>query len=245
MKRSTISLVVVAAVALAACQKPAETPKAKFETNEQKMSYGMGLQIAKSAPDEFNQAIDQEALFQGIRDGFAKKNPQLSEAEIKTASEAIMKVIEEKIKKSHEAAAAEGKTFLATNAKKAGVITTASGLQYEVLKKTEGKQAKAGETVTVNYKGTLLNGKEFDSSYARNEPATFPLSGVIPGWQEGIPLMKVGEKYKFYIPSELAYGAQSPSPDIPPNSVLVFEVELMDIPAQQAAPQGTPELPAK
>ena len=123
----------------------------------------------------------------------------------------------------------QGKAFLADNATKPGVKQTPSGLQYQILEPGAGKAPKATDTVLVNYRGTLLNGTEFDSSYKRNEPIEFPLNRVIPGWTEGVQLMKVGDKFKFEIPSNLAYGPNSPSPKIPANSTLVFEVELLAI----------------
>ena len=115
--------------------------------------------------------------------------------------------------------------------------TTASGLQYKAVKEGNGRQPKASDTVTVDYRGTLLNGTEFDSSYKRNQPATFPLNGVIKGWTEGLQLMKVGSKYQFFIPPDLAYGQRAMGPDITPNSTLIFEVELKSI---QPAPAGSP-----
>ena len=123
----------------------------------------------------------------------------------------------------------KGRAFLAENATKPGIKQTASGLQYLVEKPGEGTAPKASDTVKVNYRGTLLDGTEFDSSYKRNEPIEFPLNAVIRGWTEGLQLMKVGDKFKFEIPPDLAYGPNSPSPKIPPNSTLVFEVELLGI----------------
>lgn len=122
-----------------------------------------------------------------------------------------------------------GGSFLAENAKKEGVKTTASGLQYKVLKSGTGPSPKATDGVKVHYHGTLINGTVFDSSVERGEPISFPVGGVIPGWVEALQLMKVGDKWKLFIPAKLAYGEQSPSPQIPPNSVLLFEVELLGI----------------
>jgi FKBP-type peptidyl-prolyl cis-trans isomerase len=124
----------------------------------------------------------------------------------------------------------KGETFLAVNAAKEGVKTTASGLQYKVLTEGTGKSPKATDTVVVNYKGTLISGKEFDSSYKRHKPAEFPLNHVIPGWTEGVQLMKEGAKYEFVIPSKLAYGERgTPGGPIPPNSTLIFEIELITV----------------
>jgi FKBP-type peptidyl-prolyl cis-trans isomerase len=124
---------------------------------------------------------------------------------------------------------AAGQTFLARNAQEPGVMTTASGLQYKVITEGSGAQPTATDTVTVHYRGTLIDGTEFDSSYSRGEPISFPLNGVIPGWTEGLQLMTVGSKYILYIPSELGYGAQGAGAAIPPNSTLIFEVELLGI----------------
>ena len=129
-----------------------------------------------------------------------------------------------------EAELEKGEAFLKENAKKEGVKTTASGLQYKVLKEGEGKSPKATDTVQVNYRGTLIDGKEFDSSYKRGEPAEFPLNRVIPGWTEGVQLMKEGAKYQFTIPSKLAYGERgTPGGPIPGNATLVFEIELLKV----------------
>src|SRR5437868_12950745 len=141
--------------------------------------------------------------------------------------------------------AADGKKFLEDNKKKDGVKTTASGLQYKVLKEGNGAQPKPADTVTVDYKGTLIDGTEFDSSYKRGQPATFPVNGVIKGWTEALQLMKVGSKYQLFIPSNLAYGERAVSPDLSANSTLIFEVELLDAkpaptPGAAAAPKAAP-----
>ncbi len=233
MKLSTLSLLILSTALVACGQTPtnmAEKDDAvKLETPEQKVSYAIGFQNSKDLPTELENIIDADALTAGLRDGMAKKSSRVSEADLNAASDTVFKPLQEKMQKTQEAAKAEGIAFLEKNGKEAGVTTTKSGLQYQVLTKADGKQAKATDTVTVNYKGTLVNGTEFDSSYTRGQPATFPLNAVIKGWQEGIPLMKVGEKYKFVIPSDLAYGSQSPSAIIPPDSTLVFEVELLNI----------------
>jgi FKBP-type peptidyl-prolyl cis-trans isomerase len=152
---------------------------------------------------------------------------------------AFEKDMQAKLKAAGEKNAAEGAKFLEENKKKEGVKTTSSGLQYKVLKEGTGAQPKATDTVTVNYRGTLINGKEFDSSYQRGQPATFPLNGVIKGWTEGLQLMKQGAKYQLFVPPNLAYGERAAGPDITPNSTLIFEVELLEVkppPTPAAAP---------
>jgi len=151
------------------------------------------------------------------------------------------------VETNHSAAAA----FLAANAKKPGVVTTASGLQYKVLQEGSGDSPKASDTVSVNYRGTTLDGKEFDSSYKTGKPASFPVGRVIPGWTEGLQLMKPGGKYQLFIPPQLAYDAQSP-PGIPPGSLLLFDVDLLSVqkaaaaaPAQPGSAQPGPAQPQK
>jgi FKBP-type peptidyl-prolyl cis-trans isomerase FklB len=153
---------------------------------------------------------------------------------------AFEKDMMEKQKAAGEKNASEGVKFLEDNKKKEGVKTTASGLQYKSLKEGSGAQPKATDTVTVNYRGTLTDGTEFDSSYKRNEPTTFPLSGVIKGWTEGLQLMKKGSKYQFFIPANLAYGERSPGAGIPPNSTLIFEVELLEVKGGAPSPSPSP-----
>src|SRR5438105_15262321 len=152
----------------------------------------------------------------------------------------MMQADEKDMEQKKQAAAqkkrAEGAKFLEENKKKEGVKTTASGLQYKLIKEGTGAQPKATDTVTVNYRGTLINGTEFDSSYKRGEPATFPVNGVIKGWTEALQLMKAGSKYQLFIPPNLAYGERAVGPDISPNSTLIFEVELTGVkPAGSAA----------
>jgi FKBP-type peptidyl-prolyl cis-trans isomerase len=157
--------------------------------------------------------------------------------------------MEQKQKELGEKNKTEGTKFLEDNKKKPGVKTTASGLQYKVEKEGTGAQPKPTDMVTVNYRGTLIDGTEFDSSYKRGQPATFPVNGVIKGWTEALQLMKQGSKYQLFIPANLAYGERAMGPDIGPNSTLIFEVELQDVkppptPAPQAATQGSPKAPA-
>ncbi|MEK1941659.1 MAG: FKBP-type peptidyl-prolyl cis-trans isomerase, partial [Pseudomonas sp.] len=178
----------------------------------------------------------------GIEDAIGKKEQKLKDEELMEAFKALQERAEQRTAKLAEESAAAGKKFLEENKKRDGVTTTASGLQYEVVKKADGPQPKASDVVTVHYEGKLTDGKVFDSSVERGSPIDLPVSGVIPGWVEALQLMHVGEKIKLYIPSELAYGAQSPSPAIPANSVLVFDLELLGIkdPSAAAAPEAEP-----
>ncbi len=207
-----------------------------------KVSYSIGLNIGFSLARE-KVPLTMDALNAGIADAIANK-PRMSETEVRQTMEAFQKTMTEKQKEVGEKNSADGAKFLEENKKKPGVKTTPSGLQYKVVKDGNGEQPKATDMVTVNYRGTLLDGSEFDSSYKRNEPATFPLSGVIRGWTEGLQLMKKGSKYQFFIPSNLAYGERSPGAGIPPNSTLIFEVELLEIKAG-ASPAPSPAEPPK
>ena len=157
----------------------------------------------------------------------------MSEQEVRETMMAFEKDIQQKQAATAQKNAAEAEKFLGENKTKEGVKTAGSGLQYKVLKEGAGAQPKSSDSVTVNYRGTLLDGTEFDSSYKRGEPATFPVGGVIKGWTEALQLMKVGSKFQLFIPANLAYGEQG-RPGIPPNSVLIFEVELMDVKSPQA-----------
>jgi len=185
--------------------------------------------------------VNPDLLVAGIKDAIADK-PQLTPEQVKEVMTTFEKDMQQKQKEAGEKNKAEGEKFLAENKKKEGVKTTASGLEYKVLKEGNGPQPKATDTVTVNYRGTLINGTEFDSSYKRGQPATFPVNGVIKGWTEALQLMKVGSKYQLFIPSNLAYGERSVSPEIGANSTLIFEVELLDA---KPAPTPAPAAPAK
>jgi FKBP-type peptidyl-prolyl cis-trans isomerase FklB len=206
-----------------------------LKDQKDKVSYSIGLNIGSNLGRQ-NVEINPEALTAGVKDAIAGK-PQLTQDQIKEVMTAFEKDMQQKQKAAGEKSAAEGKTFLEENKKKEGVKTTASGLQYKVIKEGTGAQPKATDTVTVNYRGTLIDGKEFDSSYKRGQPATFPLNGVIKGWTEGLQLMKTGSKYQLFVPPDLAYGERTVGPDLAPNSTLIFEVELLD--AKPAAEAGT------
>lgn len=226
---------------LAGCDKQASNVELK--TPAQKASYGIGLNMGKSLAQEGMDDLDSKAVAQGIDDAVGKKPQKLKDEELAEAFTALQKRSEDRLKKISDESAASGKKFLDDNGKRTGVTTTASGLQYEVVKAADGPQPKPTDVVTVDYEGKLTDGTVFDSSIKRGSPIDLPVSGVIPGWVEALQLMHVGEKIKLYIPSELAYGPQSPSPTIPANSVLVFDLELKAIkdPAAVAAPEDTAE----
>jgi FKBP-type peptidyl-prolyl cis-trans isomerase FkpA len=232
-----MSLVAVAVITLTACQKEAEQKPAALDTDEAKQSYSLGVSVGRyldSTLDEYSKmglSLDSALILRGVQDAVADKTA-LTEEEVQTMMTALEEQFREKQTAIAEAEAAQavaaGKAYLEENAKKEGVKVTESGLQYEVLQAAEGAKPKATDTVKVHYTGTLVDGTKFDSSVDRGEPAQFPLNRVIPGWTEGVQLMNVGSKYKFTIPSEQAYGERDMGV-IKPNSVLVFEVELLDI----------------
>ncbi|MFT4927451.1 MAG: FKBP-type peptidyl-prolyl cis-trans isomerase FkpA [Phenylobacterium sp.] len=221
-----------------------KTTVAAVPTTElEKQSYSLGVSFGeylKRALDENKKVevvLKSDVVMQGVQDALSG-NKKLTEEEVKAVMQSLDKLTREKqaemAKVLAEKAIQEGKDFLATNAKKEGVQTTESGLQYSVMSKGEGVNPTAEDTVKVHYKGTLIDGTEFDSSYSRNEPAVFPLKNVIKGWTEGLQLMPVGSKYKFAIPSELAYGTRATG-KITANATLVFEVELLEIVAAKSA----------
>lgn len=191
-----------------------------------KLSYAWGLAMGKQLQAMGVASIDSESFKDGVKVAFDGGEPVITLEEAQTL---INDYLSELQKKAEELARKEGEEFLAENGKKEGIKTTASGLQYAVEKEGEGAQPTAEDEVTVHYTGKLLNGTVFDSSVQRGEPATFPLNRVIPGWTEGVQLMKEGAKYTFFIPSDLAYGPQGVPNAIPPHSTLIFEVELIKV----------------
>ena len=191
-----------------------------------KVSYALGIGIGRRLADMGANDIVTEDFAAAMKDVLTGAELKIDEAEAQAlVQEYLQKKGEEKVK----AVKAEGENFLAENAKKEGVVTLPSGLQYQVLKEGNGKSPKATDQVKCHYEGTLINGKIFDSSYRRNEPATFPLNGVIAGWTEGLQLMKEGAKYRFFIPFNLAYGTRGAGQDIPPYAALIFDVELIEV----------------
>lgn len=192
----------------------------------EKVSYALGLSLGSNLKSNGLDGLDYKKLAKGIEDLMEGAQPEMS---IEEAQAIINAYFQELQNKAFEANIAEGKKFLTENAAREGVVTLESGLQYEVLTAGTGATPKASDTVKVHYHGTLLSGDVFDSSVKRGEPATFGVTQVIRGWVEALQLMPVGSKWKLFIPSDLAYGAQGAGQSIAPHTTLVFEVELIDI----------------
>jgi FKBP-type peptidyl-prolyl cis-trans isomerase FklB len=227
-------------------KKPTTPTVLTLKTQKDKASYAIGLNIGKSMHKD-SVDVDPNILLRGMKDGLAGAKPLLTDEEAKAAMVALQadlrKKGEEKMLVQGEANKKQGDTFLAENKTKDGVVTLPSGLQYKILKEGTGPKPTATDTVVCNYKGTLLDNTEFDSSYKRGQPATFPVSGVIKGWTEALQLMPVGSKWELFVPADLAYGARGgPGGGIGPNATLVFEVELMSIQpkADVQTPKPTP-----
>jgi FKBP-type peptidyl-prolyl cis-trans isomerase FkpA len=247
MKFFKPTLIALALFSVAACQeKEAEVKAPVLDTEIQKQSYGLGASIGMYMERNLEEhqklelSLDKDLIMRGFTDSMSG-NSVIEKEEIQAllmALDATMKEKQQaKLAADAEANIATGQKFLEENAKKEGVQVTESGIQYVVLVPAEGEKPTANDTVTVHYTGTFLNGETFDSSRTNNgQPVSFPLNGVIKGWTEGVQLMSVGSTYKFTIPSELAYGANGYPPSIPGNSVLEFEIELLDI---KRAPEAT------
>lgn len=237
MKKTNVfvmSVLSVALLALSACgsAKSAGSPVSEKSPEIEQVSYSLGYLMAEGNKQDIPD-LNVSAFEQGFADGYGgdDKKRALSEEQMKKVLESYQKKRQEEMVKEIEAKAKTNKEagakFLADNAKKDGVQTTASGLQYKVITQGTGAKPKATDTVVVHYEGKLLDGKVFDSSYERGAPVEFPLNQVIKGWTEGLQLMPKGSKYELYIPSDLAYG-EAGNPAIEPNSVLIFTVELLD-----------------
>ena len=208
----------------AAAPAPLTTQKAKF-------SYALGMNLGESLHRQ-SVDVDPNILAQGLKDALtgvkARMTDEQARATLTEVQNDVRKKMQEKMQAQGEANKKEGTAFLAANKAKEGVVTLPSGLEYKVLKAGSGPKPTTADTVVCNYRGTLVNGTEFDSSQKHGQPATFPVSGVIKGWTEALQLMPVGSKWQLYIPSELAYGPQAP-PEIGPNATLIFDVELLSI----------------
>jgi FKBP-type peptidyl-prolyl cis-trans isomerase len=240
--RSAVLLAAIVVSASGLAQTPAAKPAPAHPaaaavapvpgmTEKQRNSYMIGMSLAKSLA-QIKDEIDVATLSRAIQDSLAGKPLAMTEEQAQQVGAAFNQKMQTKMaaKQAEQGAKnqAAGAAFLAANKAKPGVRTTASGLQYQVLRQGAGPKPAATDTVRVHYKGTLLDGSTFDSSYARNQPAEFALNQVIPGWSEGVALMTVGSKYKFWIPANLGYGPNGP-PQIGPNAMLTFEVELLAI----------------
>ena len=225
---------------------------AQLTTEKQKASYAIGMSIGKRLHDD-GAEVDTTVILRGLKDGLAGAKTAMTDDEARTTLMNFQKTMHDQLSSKYKK---EGDDYRAANKAKPGVMTLPSGLQYKVITQGTGPKPSATDSVVCNYRGTFIDGKEFDSSYKRNEPATFPVTGVIKGWTEALQMMSVGSKWQLVIPPDLAYGEQG-RPTIPPNSTLVFEVELVKIAEKkpetpqpqagapqaqpQAAPQGQPQ----
>jgi FKBP-type peptidyl-prolyl cis-trans isomerase FklB len=202
--------------------------KPVLKNQKEKVSYIIGMDIGSNLKKQ-SIDVDPNILAKGMKDAFLGEKPLLTEQEIQETMVAFQKEMMVKQAEVAKKNKAEGEAFLAENKKKEGVKTLPSGLQYKVIKVGTGKKPKLTDTVTAHYRGTLINGMEFDSSYRRGQPVNFQVSGVIPGWTEALQLMQEGAKWQLFIPSNLAYGEQGAGRDIGPSATLIFEVELVSI----------------
>lgn len=225
-------VLVICGYVCAIAQQPNTSPaKVEFKTQQERLSYAIGYQIAMNLKEQETE-YDLAMLYKGMSDVLKGQPVAMTDAEVRQVILEWRKQVQAiQLKKRQELAektASESKAFLAANAKKQGIKVLPSGLQYRVVKEGSGKSPTMTDTVKVNYKGRLVNGTEFDSSYKRGEPAQFPLNAVIKGWAEALQLMKPGAQYEIFIPPDLAYGENGNGP-IPPNAVLIFDVELLEV----------------
>ena len=224
----TLSLLMTGWGAIPMAQASDATPK----TLKERFSYSLGLRIGNDI-SLMKDKLDPASFMQGLKDHMEGKTPLMSPEEVAKANEEFQKIMRGKMQQEAQATTnqnrAAGEAFLAKNKGRKEVTTTVSGLQYEVITSGNGPKPKATDVVRVHYRGTLLDGTEFDSSYKRKAPVSFPLNRVIPGWTEGLQLMPVGAKYRFFIPSQLAYGKRGAPPNIGGDATLTFDVELLEI----------------
>jgi len=228
--RKRLAMAMCAAVALSGAAFAADVPELKGD--KEKLSYSIGMDIGGNLKRQ-SVEVDPDLLAKGFKDSYGGAKTILTEEEARQAimdfQKTLMAKQAETMQKVAEKNKADGEKFLAENAKKEGVKVLPSGLQYKVIAPGAGKSPKTTDTVTTNYKGTLIDGTEFDSSYKRGQPATFPVSGVIPGWTEALQLMKEGAKWQLFVPPALAYGERGAGREIGPNATLIFEVELISV----------------
>ena len=223
-----VKLIVILGILLILASLANAQEKPVLKDQKDKVSYILGTDIGNNLKKQ-SISVNPKILAKGIEDALAGAKPLLTDQEIQETMMAFQKEVMAKQAEVAKKNKAEGEAFLAENKKKEGVKTTPSGLQYKVIKPGKGKKPKSSDTVTVNYRGTLIDGTEFDSSYKRGQPATFQVSGVIPGWTEALQLMEEGAKWQLFIPSNLAYGERGAGGVIGPNATLIFEVELLSI----------------
>jgi FKBP-type peptidyl-prolyl cis-trans isomerase len=213
-------------------------------TDKAKASYALGVSLGMNLKRQ-EVDVDPAVISEGLRDGLAGRKPLLTEEEAKAALTKLQQDVRANMEAKMNALSAANKqagdAFLAANKTKEGVVTLPSGLQYKILKEATGPKPTATDMVECNYRGTFLDGKEFDSSYRGGKPVSFAVGGVIKGWTEALQLMPVGSKWQLFVPSNLAYGERGMVPDIPPNSTLVFEVELLSIKAKDQPKQEQPK----
>jgi FKBP-type peptidyl-prolyl cis-trans isomerase len=227
-----VFITVLLVALISGCETDAQNSgEVKLETQKDSISYFIGSDISRSLAD-IKDEIDIDLLVKALKDGFEGKEPQLTQSDMMTTmqefSSRMMKVREEKQQQAAADNKAAGEKFLEENKTKEGIIVTASGLQYQILQEGTGAKPTSQDKVSVNYRGTLIDGTEFDSSYKSGQPISFSVTGVISGWTEALQLMSTGSKYKLFIPSELGYGERG-SRTIGPNEVLIFEIELLSI----------------
>jgi FKBP-type peptidyl-prolyl cis-trans isomerase FklB len=222
----------LAAAALCTVVLPALAQDAALKSDKDKLSYGIGADLGRNLK-RLEIEVDPELVRKGLLDALSGAKPMMSDEEVRAVLTALQAQIQRKAAQAASVAGEEnkkaGEAFLAQNKTKPGVVTLPSGLQYKILKAGEGKKPGESDTVECNYRGTLINGTEFDSSYKRGQPATFAVTQVIPGWREALQLMTVGSKWQLFVPPELAYGERGAGREIGPNATLVFEVELLGI----------------
>ena len=229
MKRR-LGMAMCCVVALSGASFAADAPELK--TDKEKLSYSIGMDIGGNMK-RGSVEVDPDLVGRGLKDSYGGGKTILTEDQARQAIADFQKTLLEKqaetMKILSEKNKADGEKFLAENAKKEGVKVLPSGLQYKEITPGTGKSPKTSDTVTTHYKGTLIDGTEFDSSHKRGQPATFPVSGVIPGWTEALQLMKEGAKWQLFVPSNLAYGEKGAGQAIGPNATLIFEVELLTV----------------